>query len=81
MTLHIGRHNPCAYALFSDRTGEVCIISEGLMNRGPVLMLGYQHHKMMLSTGQVRQILPLLERFACTGQMITPLEPEMDFVI
>lgn len=72
----IGRNSPTAYAMFTDDAGEICLCMEGLGNRGPLLFLGYQHHKMQMRPWHVAQVLPLLWRFAHTGQIATPLEED-----
>ncbi|MBB5038244.1 hypothetical protein HNQ64_002502 [Prosthecobacter dejongeii] len=72
MRVQVSHHHSCAYGYFSDATGETCLISETTAN-WPAIVIGYEHHKMMLRVGHVRELLPLLQRFTMTGKLIEPV--------
>lgn len=76
LALMVGTHNPCAYGTFVDKTGDDCLISETLGKWGPCLLLGLKGHVMMLSPQQVAGLLPHLENFACTGQILETLRED-----
>lgn len=70
MSLIPTMHRRCHQVYFADRSGAVCLISESVQNR-PILVVGVHGHAMLLGPGDVRDMLPLLERFARTGMITT----------
>jgi hypothetical protein len=66
MTLIFRQH--CFQALFSDRTGATCLLSDSVMNRA-VIVLGVHQHAMVLGAHEVRELLPHLQRFVEAGRL------------
>lgn len=72
----IVRHQVAA-ALFADMSCDPCILSETTSpNFAPRIVMGKHGDAMLLSPNCVRELLPHLQTFAVTGQMIKPLEED-----
>lgn len=60
-------------AVFVDASDNSCVIEEG---HGNTLVLGLYRHVMILRVKHVRSLLPLLQTFAFTGQIMRPVEED-----
>lgn len=65
--------------LFTDRYGEACSLQESSLASEPAIWLGLDGpagQRMHLTQEQVRELLPLLTRFAGTGMLDSLADPE-----
>ena len=79
--LQLGTREPLCF--FCDHSEDTCVLTQTYVGRrGQThrLILGQHGHAMMLSTADVRGLLPHLSRFARTGSL-THDEPFTDFSI